>query len=289
MDKHTKRVLKAVWANKILAKSRAQRAGSSAPTNEELKIYQRELAKALRGKKDPEVLVLGATPELRDLAISLDARTLAVDISAELLRSMRSVMATSDSLNNIEMRADWLSIGRRLPRHNYDAILADASLNNVASKQLPRLLKSLYDLLKPGGYFITRNVVYRPEITKQNLDKLQRYYNQRKTTWLMYWIEAGYYTDWQPAVYDPRTKLYNVKKILSLFTAARQRGEVRLRQADIWKFNNVARHGKGVIHVVFSKADFERLIKRYYEIVAVHETKRWHYSKFIPIYVLRSK
>ena len=75
MEKHTQKQIKKCWGKKA-AKSRTRRKASSAPIKPELKNYRFLLRKALKNRKSPRILVLGSTPELRDLAISLGTTTI---------------------------------------------------------------------------------------------------------------------------------------------------------------------------------------------------------------------
>lgn len=59
--------------------SRSKREGASAPRQNDLKIYEKFLKQAIKNKKDPKALILGATPELRDLCLKHKCETMAID------------------------------------------------------------------------------------------------------------------------------------------------------------------------------------------------------------------
>lgn len=276
------------WDIKKVASSRAKREGSSAPIKEELDIYKKYLKLAIKGK-NPRVLVLGATPELRDMAIGLGCETLAIDISFNVIESMYETMKFRDDDKNLMMRCDWLKMVQFLPEHCFDAVLADASLNNIPVKLHPELLKNINKLLKPDGYFITRNFIYLPEKPQENFSYFQKQYNQKKTTWLMFWFALGYYTKWKKKIYNEKTKEWSVKKMFDLFNPALEKGEIKLRKEDVWKIRNIEKHGGKIIHITFFKKEFENMLKKYFAIKAIVEAPRWTYTEFMPIYVLKIK
>lgn len=55
------------------------------PSRAAIKVYKDYTRKAIKGIKNPKVLVLGSTPELRDLPHELKAEVTLIDINLEMI------------------------------------------------------------------------------------------------------------------------------------------------------------------------------------------------------------
>ncbi|OGY46913.1 MAG: hypothetical protein A3J62_03055 [Candidatus Buchananbacteria bacterium RIFCSPHIGHO2_02_FULL_38_8] len=288
MEKHTKKSLKTDWSQ-IAAKSRAKREASSAPVGPELENYRFLLDQALRGKTAPRVLILGATPELRDLAIDLGAQTFAVDISEDMLTSMTEVMRYKDSPKNIYDKVDWLELDKFFEPENFDAILADASLNNVPPAKNEQVLRNCFFLLKPGGFFITRNYVYLPNKAKDTLSQVQQKYDQNRLNWLWLTIHVGQYTDWQSKIYNPQTKEFIYGKVLDLIFDFLKENKLRLSDEDLKRLANMKIHASKIIHISFPEEEWRDLVEKYFDIKDRVRHKNFEWTEYGPIWFLKKK
>lgn len=288
MKEHTKKGLNTNWSQKE-AESRAKRSASSAPTPSELKNYRQLLQKALKGKKSPWVLVLGATPELRDLAIRLGATTVGVDISQYMLEAMNKVMKYKDSPKNLMAKVDWLKLDELFQESSFDVVLADASLNNVPPEGHDQVLKNVNLLLKPGGFFTTRNYVYLPDKPKDSFEQLQKKYNQGKLDWLWVTIHAGQYTKWQKKVYNPKTKKLIFGKVLDLFFELIKQKKFKMRKFDIEKLKNVEFHAHKAIHISFPIKEWNKMVEKYFVIKDRVSVRGREWTEFCPIWFLKKK
>ena len=109
MKEHTSQNLKGSWGQKENVMSRAKRGKATSAPDEKTLAVERKFFKIAQGnKKKIKTLVLGATPELRDLAISMGSETIAVDISPRLLLALTNVMKHKDDPKNKFIVGDWL-------------------------------------------------------------------------------------------------------------------------------------------------------------------------------------
>ena len=139
MKKFTKTGLEHTWGEKEIVKARARRGpGTSSPTPEEMKVYEKFF---LLAKNKTKTLVLGATPELRDLAIENGSETTAVDVSPSLLLAQTNNMHYKNDPKNHYLIGDWLEIHKRFPKNGFDIVLADVSLANLPLKSNEKMLK----------------------------------------------------------------------------------------------------------------------------------------------------
>ncbi|MEM2936114.1 MAG: class I SAM-dependent methyltransferase, partial [Candidatus Bathyarchaeia archaeon] len=127
----------------------------SASVNEQ-QIYDRFFGEAAEHGDDPKMVVLGVTPELRKLGHKYGYQVTCVDFSPMWINAMDILMG-EEGERDIIVRCNWLETP--LEKGRYDVVVGDGSINMVELKDWDRLLKIIHDLLKPGGYFITRTLV----------------------------------------------------------------------------------------------------------------------------------
>ena len=133
------------------------------PSRADIRIYEKFLKRIIKNKKQPRILILGATPETRDLAAKYKAETTVCDISLEMIMAMTQLMTHKKaSQKEIWVRASWVTVP--LEHNYYDLILGDGVNTNVSWSEVNQWWKHLFQLLKPKGVFITR-IFY---ITSQN-------------------------------------------------------------------------------------------------------------------------
>ncbi len=107
-------------------------------------------------KKRPRILILGSTPEYRDLAHNLHAEVTCVDIGLEMLMGMADLMKHKNKVGQeIWLKSDWLVMP--VAENYYDFVLGDLVINNLPLNLQSKFFAKIKSLLKPGGYFITRD------------------------------------------------------------------------------------------------------------------------------------
>ena len=103
-------------------------------------------------------LILGATPELADLALGEGLRVVSVDRSAGMLAAAARRRGLSDPARETWIVGDWLDMGA-IARGSMDVVLGDASLNNVPHRQIPALLDEIARITRTGSLISLRQIV----------------------------------------------------------------------------------------------------------------------------------
>jgi SAM-dependent methyltransferase len=164
-----------------------------APDADMLAIYRRRVAGVRRGAT---ALVLGATPELADVALEAGFRVIRIDRSAAMFAEAARRRQAGDRGNEVEIIADWLGMDM-IGRGEIDLVLGDAALNNVAHERMDALLDEVARVTRPGGSVLLRQIVLPdhdiPEyefaaalaarregrISLHDLDRVLRFYSLR--------------------------------------------------------------------------------------------------------------
>lgn len=278
MKKFTKLQLKA-WGRVAQDREFNRLESPAAPQPKEVAVYRTYLKKILKGKKGARVLVLGATPELRDLPLSMGCQVVAVDFNWDMIGTLSSVMKYKNHKNEIVVKGDWFSMP--LEDNNFDVILADASLNNVVAKDYDRLLKIVKGFLKRNGYFLTRQMLVATTKEDKPKEEIIKQYKKVKATWidllLSLLLACSELTKWcnREAQEGSAQKFYEWTGVQS-----RKPGPAR---KEFKKMYSKFRIGTWSF---VTKDRFESLLKKYFKIV---ELKSPAGLGWTPIYLLKRK
>lgn len=149
------------------------------PSSEDIMLYRRFLEK----KDEPKrILLLGSTPELRDLiASTAGARVYVADLSFRMLQDMlrftRNVRASEETW----LKCDWLDIP--CPNGFFDVVIGDLALQQLPPGLEMLFLEKIHSLLDDNGVFVGRFQFFDDRIrlqsvrhivemiTKRNLEK----------------------------------------------------------------------------------------------------------------------
>jgi len=122
------------------------------PSTEGLTIYRKELESV----SERRVMLMGATPELVDLALVLgSARVLSMDISRETIAAMKSL--SKEDWGPVELICgNWLEQHDELQR-SFDFVCCDGGcLFLTFPEQCQRLFEVIHSYLFPGGKLVTK-------------------------------------------------------------------------------------------------------------------------------------
>lgn len=241
----------------------------AAPVKEEMAVYEKHLKRVKKVKN--RALILGATPELRDLALKHGFKVVTVDFDMGMIDVLSSAMKHKNNENETIIRCDWFNMP--LEKNNYDVVFSDGSFNNVPFKDFEKLFLIVKSLLRKNGYLLIRHLVLAPDKELRTVEQLIKEYRQKKLKWtdLLFGLYVGCYRTrvW----YDPKTKVFNLGKF---FDWAKKQ-----KQKD---FKKIGKRGRKGLHTVTTKKVFEKMIKRYFKIIDVSSSRNFC---FLPIYMLR--
>jgi len=112
----------------------------------------------LKHKKLPVILILGITPEFRDLCAKQKCHTVTVDSSRGMKKAMDLLISKKNKKESFVL-SDWLSMDQKLPKEHFDLILGDFVTNNIPYNKRTKFLNNINKLLTSEGYFISRDFV----------------------------------------------------------------------------------------------------------------------------------
>lgn len=126
------------------------------PSREDILIYKDLISEYVK-RNGPvrKILLLGSTPELRDLLSELpEASVYLADFSFRMPIGMLKFTAKADPLKEIWIKANWLELP--FPENFFDIILGDLILQQFPPEIEPIFLEKMRFFLKEAGFFIGR-------------------------------------------------------------------------------------------------------------------------------------
>lgn len=135
---------------------------AGSPNPQEVECYGRFLEMGLHQRihtQSRKVVVLGMTPELRQLAHKMRCRVICVDNSAEAITLYIDWIAEEYRTNEHIIKADWMDLSDIL-EEPADAIIGDGVFGNVLSLNKYReLLHVFKESLHNEGFLILRTIM----------------------------------------------------------------------------------------------------------------------------------
>lgn len=136
-----------------------------------LEMHRRNIIRFTAGISRPSILVLGATPELADLALQSGGKVWRVDINPDMFGAAKPRETVDDRSAETCLHADWQSMDA-IAAGSVDVVLGDAALNNVAHTDMGNVLSEIRRVTKPGGILSLKQIVCPDEMSAN--DKLEQ-------------------------------------------------------------------------------------------------------------------
>jgi len=167
------------WKNLAQKRELDRRNSPAAPSIEEVEVFRKFLHEVDKNisVKPKKVLVLGITPEMREIAWGNGYEVVSVDIDKNMIKSMKDFVKIKGRETIIN--DNWLNLEKYYSYCTFDLILADASLNNLSFKDYQKILKIMNELLKDDGYFIVRHFIIAEKDDLKPID----YFCKKKVFW----------------------------------------------------------------------------------------------------------
>jgi len=240
------------------------------PSEAECRIYEEGVRKAAQDK-NLKILILGSTPEIRDIVHRYNLEPVCCDIDKRIWGAMTLMRKEPGEEGYIQ--SDWLEMPEDV---QYDVVLGDCSLNMLQSESVEPFIKKTAGLTKKGGFNIQRIGTSDKKLTVAEFAKAMEDYRKNgfsMSVWLytaMLFCSIGSY-------YFPQ---YTTRGIFQneLFKY--------LTEAEIAEINPFL-HDK----IIFfpRREELAKTLARYFEIDRIEESKGTGYWGAIHTYVMRRK
>jgi len=232
-------------------------------------------AKIKKKGKKVKVLILGSTPEFRDIVLKRKLVPYVVDYHKDNYRAMGLLRKYKGK--EVHIHQDW----RKLKlKDKFDIVLAEASLNMLKKKEVPVVLKKVNDLLEDDGLFLNKTwPKYEKKLTMDSIIKLYRKkYKRMGFKWAMSLYNYSFSCGKGTSV--------NTKKELLRMKELYEKGI--LTKAEYGSFLNLGYEQSNLDIFLPLKKWFDATARKYMKIKKIIYPKQVGCAK-IPIYVLGKK
>lgn len=148
------------------------------PSRGEIEIYEDYLKKVVHSCNGKcKALILGATPELRDLLARYNIETTLADVNPIMVEAMNELLEFSEGKEKTII-ANWIDIPGE--SDYYDVILCDHGLHWILYDDWSKFFDNKVHLLKKGGYFINNIVTMEKKDAIQDIEKIIEIYRKGK-------------------------------------------------------------------------------------------------------------
>ncbi len=182
------------------------------PSLRELLFCDEKIKKLCVKNKQKKALILGATPELRDLLHMNGVETVLLDANKAMPKAMNELRYYKQVREKL-IFGNWLNMKTLLGLEKFDIVIGDFPQDNIRFKDWPRLWSGVHAVLKKDGIFLVSvwNLASPKHASCQNLFKNYQknprefeYFYHRTSSLLPLFNEAG--------AYDPHTHELNFQK-----------------------------------------------------------------------------
>lgn len=113
--------------------------------------------------KNPRILILGVTPEIRQIASDFSDDITLADFSLGMIKMSYRQIPLTISPNEKKILINWFNLKKLFVQQQFDVILGDLIFQEIMPASMDYLLDTLRKILKPDGFFITRVSHYNPK------------------------------------------------------------------------------------------------------------------------------
>ena len=143
------------------------------PSAGDIAIYKKLAGNKIAGK----VLILGSTPELRDLAAEEGTSPVLIDINEKMLKKMLLLAKTAKAENEQWIISDWEKAS--LPENHFDLILGDMVWWVISVPNQIILIDKIAKIMNPDGLFISRFRIRDLKSASKNFSMIVKNYLAR--------------------------------------------------------------------------------------------------------------
>ena len=264
--------MKATWDDKI-ARIWKYNVPPGRPSNSELKIFEHYFREISKKIKKPNVLILGSTPELRDLSIKYRFNPVVIDYNKNNFYILKNLMKQKGKERFVH--CDWRKMNLR---DKFQLVVGDLSLNMVPFTDQEKIVKKLRRIID-NGFFVHRTWIRRLDKYKNLKEIIKEHKIKRKGM-------NGFSSFCLPMIhycYDQKDDCIRFGDVIRVLKKTLDKGLITKRE-----FNDVYRiwNDYKMPNYLPNKKKFEKMIKNYFTIEDVKYGVNW-FKEFCPIYVLK--
>ncbi len=160
------------------------------PLPSTIQFWEDKIQEILQQNKNPRALVLGVTPEIRDLLAKYKINTICLDINPIMIKAMALIIKRKNFKEKIIV-GNWLKMPFK--ENSFDLVLSDCPQDNLAFQKWDSFFENVSRVLKSGGYWLLGATYFKG--FKEGISLIQFIKSYRKnpkmfknSSWKFYYI-----------------------------------------------------------------------------------------------------
>lgn len=250
------------------------------PSRVEQKFYENYIVKTLKKNPKARILILGSTPEFRDLILKHGSTPICCDLNPEVFNTLKSLMKRRGKEKFI--LSNWLKLKNK---NKFDLIIGHQVFNMLPLNRQALLARAIAKNLKAGGLFV-HSIVMKSKKRFNVLNGFKRYRRLSKKLKTPVPIFPCIYPDLVLAI-SQRKGFYTPKGCLKLVDNLYWKGLItKNERSDCVKIIPPS----DLKVYVPTKRQIEKTIKRYFQTLSIYYPSSSYYDPHNwPVYVLKKK
>jgi hypothetical protein len=246
------------------------------PSPGEVKIFERLFKKILKERGKLKVLILGMTPELRDIALKNRVNLTSVDISLEMIIATQDLISFPNEKETL-IRDNWLTVP--LAENYYDLAFADTAINMLGLQEWEKFLGKMKKHLKSDGYFLQRVVILPKDFKGCSYkEALERYRKEKDKAQALYYNVLAGLND--PDVWDKKSGKYITGEVSRKFMKLLKKGEMTEEE-----FKAIKSPNDKMVLIWPSEEFFLNLLKKHFSLITREVASDFKLCPTDPIYL----
>ncbi len=254
------------------------------PSKSECQIIKRYILKSK--KKNLKILILGSTPEFRDLAHQLRAEVFCIDVSFRMLQGLVPLMKNkSEALRETWIISDWLKAP--LKENYFDFILGDFVIGNLPIKLWSDFFVKMKSLLNLGGFFITRHYWVDKNLDSGKIvEKVLRYGDFKGKPINVFSLDI-LMSVWRKRGKEYSLNIAEVNKFLERMMTKEKDKKKQKRMRELINLYKIYYPSSGKTWWALDKDRNDKLMKKYFKVDKIEHGDDHPCVYYCPIYFLK--
>lgn len=241
-------------------------------------IKQKILEKINKLGKNISILVLGSTPEYRNLCSELGIPVTLLDYN----RKNYEYLATEvkNKPKEIFIEGNWLTA---LPKEKFDIILGDNAINIIKKKDLPLLCANISQMLKKDGFFMPRTYIRDKDERWTGEEAISQYRKEANGKSLYTWAGRNFYL----AAYNFKIDKVVLKDVWDLIKKLHNKGLIS--DKEIGEYSRLSYEGRELEFFIPVKEELDKIFLKFFNIKEIFNGTEPYLKNKFPLHVLAKK
>ena len=247
------------------------------PAKEDIKFYEKIVKKVVKKNKNPKVLVLGSTPEIRDmLAKYKTIEVTLIDLNIPVSRAMTRLMKRKNPREKL-IPGNWLKMDQLFPRNYFDIVIGHGNFENIKIEKHDLFYKNIKHLVKKNGYVIMArgcldSCLKNPITFKQVVEKYKKnpkYFKNFVNRIFMLYRLAD-----EPGVYDHKAQGLKFHILLKkLIQEAKKQGLSDKAVKDLCWTPGLGADTYYIEVDIATEKKLKSMLQKHFKIISLHHLK----------------